>query len=366
MKPQDEKYLKLFTDLMIERIKSVDGDWNKPWFPVGTMPRNVKGYYYRGINSMLLDLISIEKSYAAPVFMTFMQAKELGCHVLKGEGGCPTVFYKKVTFRDRTEDDGLPFPDDFPAEEPEDEDRSKKQTGYLLRRYNTVFNIDQTNLKEVKPELYEQLVQQQMLSVEKKGELLVETIDTMLKEQSWICPVHLKPSDKAFFCHPVLDRPSAENSFIVVPEKKQFIQDESFYGTLLHEMAHSTMIEQPRGLSYAEEELVAELSSAYSSAKMGIGLPVKDENARYLKAWMKELSSSPEFLSNVVRNVSKAVDVIDRHVNPEAKNLLEKNREIHQRLEEEKQQKQEQKPEVPARTVSRKRCRPARKKGVRL
>ena len=56
--------------------------------------------------------------------------------------------------------------------------------------------------------------------------------DRMISENLWICPIRPMHQDSAYY--------SITKNEIVVPEKVQFKDGESFYGTLFHEMTHST------------------------------------------------------------------------------------------------------------------------------
>lgn len=78
---------------------------------------------------------------------------------------------------------------------------------------------------------------------------------------------------------------------IVVPEKGQFKDGEAFYGTLFHEMTHSTGAEgvldrlKPTSFGskeYAREELVAELGSALVSQRYGMTKHIKEDSCAYL------------------------------------------------------------------------------------
>ena len=54
----------------------------------------------------------------------------------------------------------------------------------------------------------------------------------MIKDNLWICPIKPTHQNEAYY--------SITKNEIVVPEKEQFRDGESFYGTLFHEMVHST------------------------------------------------------------------------------------------------------------------------------
>ena len=86
----------------------------------------------------------------------------------------------------------------------------------------------------------------------------------MIEHDEWICPIKPTYGDNAYY--------SISKKEIVIPEKGQFKDGESFYSNLFHEMAHSTGAEEhlnrlKPGQSfgskeYSAEELKAEMTAA--------------------------------------------------------------------------------------------------------
>ena len=68
-----ERALNLFAEMMIEKIESIMGDWQKPWFTDGGLswPKNLSGRHYNGMNSMMLLMHCEKEGYKYPVFCTF-------------------------------------------------------------------------------------------------------------------------------------------------------------------------------------------------------------------------------------------------------------------------------------------------------
>ena len=261
---------------MIEKIKQVEDNWQKPWFGIkgGGLPQNIEGRTYNGVNSFMLFLLSEKEQYSLPVYMTFMQAKDSGLNILKGEKSFP------------------------------------------VKTYN-VFNVQQTNLQETKPEKWEALKEQFKIPAikDEQGMLTVPLIDAMVREQQWICPIYSKEGNSAYHAR-------GEDNHIVVPLKGQFKDGENFYSTLLHEMAHSTgepeHLNREKGVifgdkQYAKEELVAELTSATVGQSLGISTYIREENAMYLKNWLGALKEDPKFIYNILADVGKASNMIQEH-----------------------------------------------------
>jgi adenylate kinase family enzyme len=108
------------------------------------------------------------------------------------------------------------------------------------------------------------------------------------------------------------------------------VDGESFYGTLFHEMTHSTGAEnrlnriKPSAFGsedYAREELVAELGSALVAQRYGISKNVKDESAAYLKSWLTSLKESPDFIKTTLFDVKKASAMITERLDKIAQQI---------------------------------------------
>src|SRR5208282_5904760 len=105
--------------------------WLKPWnaeHAAGriTRPLRGNGVPYQGINVLMLWGASVERGYAAPIWMTFKQALELGGCVRKGEKGSQVVYASTFS---RTETDG------------ETGEESERDIPFL--KGYTVFNVEQ-------------------------------------------------------------------------------------------------------------------------------------------------------------------------------------------------------------------------------
>ncbi|MBD5419131.1 MAG: ArdC family protein [Bacteroides sp.] len=310
------KALDKFAEMMISRMETLrDQPWQKEWITPGTfagMPRNLSGRSYNGGNSFFLLLDSTMKGYKTPVYLTFNQVKAQDASVLKGEKAFP-VTYWDITIKDKN---GKSIKlEDF--EKLSKEEQKECNVRSFLKSYN-VFNIDQTNFREVHPDKYEALCKgfgKRDLRDE-HGMYVNQEIDRMISKQEWICPINAKEISKNAYYSP------AEN-VVVVPKKSQFNTGDtpervyengmSFYSTLLHEMTHSTVPVLKREVGkvfgdpkYAKEELVAELSSSLVGSSLGFSSKITDNSAAYLNAWISTLRKEPKFLLSVMSDVNKA------------------------------------------------------------
>lgn len=326
MDATSDKALQRFAELMIEKIQQVEDNWQKPWLNIkgGGIPQNIDGRAYNGVNSFMLFLLSEKAQYSLPVYMTFMQAKDNGLNILKGEKSFPVIYWN-FSIKDKN---GKRIPFDVYKNLDKNEQKEYKVIPFL-KTYN-VFNVQQTNIQEAKPDKWEALKEQFKAPAikDEQGMLTVPLIDAMMREQKWICPIHSKESNSAYHAR-------GEDNHIVIPLKGQFKDGENFYSTLLHEMAHSTgepdYLNREKGVifgdkQYAKEELVAELTSATVGQSIGISTYIREENAMYLKSWLGALKEDPKFIYNILADVGKASNMIQEHTSRMAQYLTPEER----------------------------------------
>ena len=315
----------------IESLRSKDG-WKKPWFTEGALqwPKNLNGREYNGMNAFLLLLHCEKEGYRIPRFCTFDRIQQFNrtgskdkeakprVSVLKGEHSFP-VMLTTFTVVDKDTKERIKWEDYKLLSQ---EQREKYNVYPKLQTYH-VFNVAQTNLKEVRPELWEKLEQEySMPKVDRSGAF--EPVDRMIADNRWICPIKLMYGDSAYY--------SISKNEIVVPEKGQFKDGESFYSNLYHEMGHSTGAENQLdrlkpttfgSAEYAREELVAELTAALTAQRYGMSKHLKDDTAAYLKAWLDSLKESPQFIKTVLLDVKKASSMLTQRIDQIAMEIEE-------------------------------------------
>lgn len=323
----EDKALDLFADMMIERIQSLSGKdgWKKPWFTEGTLqwPKNLNGREYNGMNAMMLLLHCEKEGYKIPRFCTFDRIQLFNkagkkdeeqkprVSVLKGEHSFP-VMLTTFTVVNKETKEHIKWEDYKMLSQ---EEREKYNVYPKLQTYH-VFNVAQTNLKEVRPEFWEKLEQEySMPKAEKDEQFAFEPVDRMIADNRWICPIKPMFGDSAYF--------SISKNEIVMPEKRQFKDGESFYSNLFHEMGHSTGAEgqldriKPAtfgSAEYAREELVAELTAALTAQRYGMTKHLKGDSAAYLKSWLDSLKESPQFIKTTLLDVKKATSMLTQHI----------------------------------------------------
>ena len=332
-----DKALERFTELMIDKIQTLQGDWKKPWFTPGATqpPQNLSGRHYNGGNSLMLMMQAEKMGYEIPVWATFDRITGLNfvkdkngnvfyardknnnklpqVSVNKGEKSFP-VFLTTFTVVNPETKERIPY-DDYRLLLKEDQ--AKYKVYPKLQVYN-VFNIAaQTNLELTRPELYEKLKAQAAGQMQQQGDLKSHpAIDLMIDENLFFCPINQVKGDKAYY--------SPANDHIVVPKREQFVDGEAFATNTLHECAHATGADSrldrhlgghPFGSpEYAREELVAELSAAVISSQYGLSKHIKSDSAQYLKSWLGSLQQGPEFLKTVLGDVRRSSGMITQRL----------------------------------------------------
>jgi antirestriction protein ArdC len=262
--------------------------WAKPWsgeHAAGRMTRPLRGngQPYRGVNILLLWASAIEQGFTCPIWMTYKQAQELGANVRKGERGSLVVYANTFTKTEANEQTG------------EDEE---KQIPFM--KGYTVFNVEQieglpahfTATPEPAPETTEQR--------DERLERFFRNTGATIRHGG----------NRAFF--------NIAADFVQMPPFPAFVDAESYYATLGHEMTHWTRhpsrLDRDLGRKkwgdegYAKEELVAELGAAFLCADLGITPEVRADHAAYIGSWLEALKDDKRFIFSAAAHAQRALD----------------------------------------------------------
>lgn len=332
--------LQKFSDMLIARMEQMkESKWKKGWTDGRTaqfgLPQNLVGRPYTGSNAFLCQIHTTMEHYRMPVYLTIKQIRDAGGMIKKGEHSIP-IFKWDLRIKDK---DGKKLSESDYRNMTKEEQAECTVRPYL-KVYNE-WNIDQTNLEEVNKEKYDAILKR-FKSEPIKDEVGMyknEAFDNLLKEQSWVCPIEYEKFNESAFYSPKRDQ-------IVVPSKKQFNisntpedvfkEGMEFYGTTIHEMAHSTghesrlgrdgivKIDQFGSDQYAKEELVAELTSALIGNAMGFDSRIRENNIAYLQNWIGSLKKDPKFLKSVMSDVNKSSKMVLEHIDEQRRKLGEK------------------------------------------
>lgn len=277
------------TDQIVETLEAGVRPWMKPWdaeHAAGriTRPLRHNGIPYAGINVVMLWSSAVAQGFAAPIWMTFRQAKQLGGFVKKGEKGSLVVYANTIT---RTETD---------KETGEDEEREIP----FMKGYS-VFNVDQI---EGLPAHFYAVAEPKLDPVQRieHAEQFFASTGAEIRHGG----------NQAYY--------AVGTDYVQMPPFVSFKDAESYYATLAHECTHWTRhpsrLDRDFGRKrwgdegYAMEELVAELGSAFLAADLGLTPEVRDDHAAYIASWLKVLKNDKRAIFTAASHAQKAADFL--------------------------------------------------------
>ena len=270
MKIQD--LYKTVTDNIVAELEKGAIPWFKEWKGESLIPHNaITLRPYSGINIPILWYGMQRHGYEHHKWCTYQQACAAHAQVRGGEKGTQVVFAKSYTKHGG-----------------ESEDAEQRR---VLKTF-TVFNISQLDgyyLPSVEP-----------IPPEKRH----AAADRIITSTGAV--IHFGGNRANY---------SRETDIVRIPHPKDFVSTESYYSTLFHELGHWTAKRVDRELggrfgseSYAAEELVAELTSAFLCAHLGIQGELR--HGGYISSWIQLLKNDERALFSAASQASKAADYI--------------------------------------------------------
>lgn len=286
--PRQDVYSRI-TDQIVSSLEKGIKPWTQPWNaghaagPV-TRPLRFNGEAYSGINILTLWASAMERGFAAPIWMTFKQAQELGAHVRKGEKGSPVVYANTIQKTEIDEATG----DDVDVTIP------------FMKGY-TVFNVEQ--IDGLPPHYY--ALRESSRNPDERvahAEAFFAAMGARI----------LNGGNAAYY------RPASDH--IQMPLFEAFFNAQSYYATLAHESVHWTRhpsrldrsFEQQQwgDVGYAKEELVAELGAAFLCADLELKLEDRNDHAAYIGSWLKVLRNDKRAIFAAAAHAQRAVDYL--------------------------------------------------------
>ena len=286
---KSDVYTQVTEQIVAELEKGVK-PWTQPWNathaagPV-SRPLRVSGQAYRGINVLMLWGASMAGNYAAPIWMTYRQAQELGGQVRKGEKGSPVVYADKLVKSETDEATG------------EDAER----TIAYMKSY-TVFNVEQ--IDGLPAHFYA------------RAQANSDPIERIADAESFFAATKadIRHGGASAYYSPASDH-------IQMPDFETFRTNEGYYATLAHEATHWTnhasRLDRDLGRKhmgdegYAREELVAELGAAFLCADLGLKLEDRADHASYIASWLKVLKDDKRAIFSAAAHAQRAADYLN-------------------------------------------------------
>jgi antirestriction protein ArdC len=277
------------TDQIVAELEKGVRPWLKPWnaeHAAGriTRPLRANGIAYRGINVLMLWAAATEHGYSAPLWLTYKQAQELGGQVRKGEKGSLVVYANTITKTETDEESG----EDVEREIP------------FMKGY-TVFNAEQVDGLPAHFYAMQNPALDSVARIEKAEAFFAATGAEIHEGGNRAC------------YNVTTDR-------VQMPPFVSFIEAESYYATLAHEICHWTR--HPKRLNrdfgrkrfadegYAMEELVAELGAAFVCADLALTPAPREEHAAYIGCWLKVLKDDKRAIFSAAAHAQRAADYL--------------------------------------------------------
>ena len=282
----------LIVNELIEAIESGKGKnlWRKEWSVKGGFRNVLTGHEYQGSNPALLCLQSSIRGWHLPLFIGAGQARSINCLPKKGSKSARIL---------------QPLLREFETKEL-DENGDVKKGQYMSYKCVPIFNVqDIRGLDDEASKKLEKLIDDAVLT-SKPRDLDVRVKEAHDRLFQWEKEVTtIKGGDRAYY------RESSDE--IVVPKRYNFKNDESYLCTYAHECIHSTKHKSRlnrNNLSYANEELVAELGAYIVCNRLQISNLDTMNHAAYLESWCPMLRKDPKILFKSLANASKAAELV--------------------------------------------------------
>jgi antirestriction protein ArdC len=243
----------VINNMIIEKLQNGKMPWKQTWNNYGPARNYVSKKAYRGINALILNNTEFEY----PLFLTFLQVKELGGHIKKGSKSIPVIYWKTLQFEKDDEIKKIPF----------------------LRYYN-VFNIECVDCVKFK------LPTKYVNDAIENCESIVGNMPSR--------PVIEHGGDQPYY--------NWKEDKVKVPHRDNFTTSDEYYATLFHEVSHSTGHESRLNREtcmkpavygsrdYCKEELVAEIATCFLCGEAGITNSTIDNSAAYIGFWLERLT----------------------------------------------------------------------------
>lgn len=243
----------VINNMIVEKLQNGKMPWKQTWNNFGPARNYVSKKPYRGINALILN----NTEYEYPLFLTFLQVKELGGYIKKGSKSIEVIYWKTLEFENDEKTKRIPF----------------------LRYYN-VFNVD--CVEGVKLKLPTSYANHPIGCCER---IINDMPSKPIIEHGGDEPHYNRREDKVKILH-----------------RGNFILSDEYYATLFHELAHSTghasrlnreecMKPSVYGSrDYCKEELVAEIATCFLCGEAGIANNTIDNSAAYIQFWVERLT----------------------------------------------------------------------------
>lgn len=266
----------LYDDVTAEVVRQIEAgadQWRMPWQAIadaGEPVNALTGNAYRGGNHLVLGMVAASRGWSG-YWATYRQWQQLGAQVRRGEKATHGVKWSQVEDKATGERRMVPFT-------------------------FTVFSADQVDGWSAPAPMPRDTP---------------ERIEAAAAFLSSLGADVRHGGNRAAY--------SPSGDYIVLPEVDQFERISDYYSTSAHEHAHwtghaSRLARDLAGRfgsdSYAAEELVAEMSAAFTCARIGISAAPRPDHAAYLSSWLRVLRADSSAIFHAASKAQAATDFL--------------------------------------------------------
>jgi antirestriction protein ArdC len=269
------------TEAIVEAIESGKATYQMPWHaatPDSLIPVNVHSNKpYSGVNIVALWASAQKNRFGSGVWGTYRQWAELGGQVRRGEHGTPVVFWKILEKETKEQYEG--------------KGEGKTDRVFIAKGY-TVFN------------------QAQITGFTRPERARLSAEERIARAEAFFFGLgaDIRHGHSAAAYNPGKD-------VIIMPDYERFRSGVAYYGVLAHEAGHWSgaphrlardLTGRFGSASYAMEELVAELSSAFLLSKHDITPEPRTDHAGYVESWLQVLKNDKKAILYLISGPSSS------------------------------------------------------------
>jgi antirestriction protein ArdC len=281
--PEKRDVYERVTSQIVNAIEQGVSNWRMPWHTSGKFafsPINVASKKpYRGINTVCLWAAAQAKGYERGEWATYQQWLERKAQVRKGEKATMVVFWKFAN-----------------SESQEDGQEQHSSSHLLFTRGYSVFNAAQVD-----------------------GYMPKADADAPIEHR-------IESADRFFSCIPARVTHLGNQAFysraddsITLPPFAAFFTPVDYYSTRAHETghwtSHASRCDRQLGKrfgdnAYSVEELIAELTAAFTLAHLGLSSEPRPDHAQYIASWLRVLKADKRAMFTAASKAQQATDYL--------------------------------------------------------
>ena len=299
-------------DLVIEGLTKEGLSWFKPWGNgESDLPYNYNTKrYYSGMNVFMLNAVMRGMGYEFNQWATYKQISTKGGQVKRGEKATDVYYWSIGLFDNKTGKFVHPKMVSQVNTNEMIDGKPRYRKTFTIKLFK-VFNVG-GQCEGLTPDTLEVIKD---VVVNEPITLADELVQAYVEREN---NFKLANGGGGAFYSPSKD-------YVNMPKLETFVDSDSYYKTLFHELAHSTGHESRLNRKtltdvananggktpYAQEELVAEISSMYLVGLLG--LDPKDSNLNsqaYIQGWCKHLTDKPRECVYAMQQATKVIAYI--------------------------------------------------------